>query len=157
MSLNAVDKAVVRALQGDFPLVAEPYRLLAESVGLTEEEFLARVKTMAAEKKIRKMGAVLRHREVGFNANALCAWCVPPDNLDAAAQVMSSHAAVSHCYDRTPAPNWNYNLYTMIHAKTRSECETIINELAALVGVDDYKILYTKREWKKTGMKYFCE
>ena len=103
------------------------------------------------------MGAVLRHREVGFKANALCAWCVPPNKLDDIAQVMSSHSAVSHCYDRTPAPNWNYNLYTMIHAKTRDECEKIIGELSSLTGITNYKILYTKREWKKTGMKYFCE
>ena len=151
------DKEIIRALQEDFPLCEEPYKILAQRVGMSEEDFLRRVKEFVDEKKIRKMGAVLRHREVGFKANALCAWHVSPEKLDAVAQVMSSHAAVSHCYDRTPAPNWNYNLYTMIHAKTREECEKIIDELAKLAGTDDYKVLYTKREWKKTGMKYFCE
>lgn len=151
------DKEIIKALQEDFPLCSEPYKILAGRVGISEEEFLQRVRELVDEKKIRRMGAVLRHREVGFNANALCAWHVPPEKLDDIAQVMSSHAAVSHCYDRTPAPNWDYNLYTMIHAKTRDECENIISELAALAGVTDYKVLYTKREWKKTGMKYFCE
>ncbi|MBD3879887.1 MAG: Lrp/AsnC family transcriptional regulator [Quinella sp. 1Q5] len=151
------DKDIIKALQEDFPLCEEPYKVLAQRVGISEEEFLKRVRELVEEKKIRKMGAVLRHREVGFNANALCAWQVPLDKLDDIAKVMSSHAAVSHCYDRTPAPNWNYNLYTMIHAKTRDECEQIINELSTITGVTDYKILYTKREWKKTGMKYFCE
>lgn len=157
MEISEQDRAIIKALQEDFPLCEEPYKILAASVGMSEEEFLVRVQALLDEKKIRKMGAVLRHREVGFNANALCAWCVPPDKLDDTAQIMSSHAAVSHCYDRTPAPNWNYNLYTMIHAKTRDECEAIIRKLAALTGVENYKILYTKREWKKTGMKYFCE
>ncbi|MBR6712433.1 MAG: AsnC family transcriptional regulator [Selenomonadaceae bacterium] len=156
-SLSQLDKEIIKALQEDFPLCEEPYKILAQRVGISEEDFLKRVRALVEEKKIRKMGAVLRHREVGFNANALCAWQVPPDKLDDIAQVMSSHAAVSHCYDRTPAPNWNYNLYTMIHAKTRDECEQIINELSTMTGVTDYKILYTKREWKKTGMKYFCE
>ncbi len=151
------DKEIIKALQEDFPLCEEPYKVLAQRVGISEEEFLKRVRELVEEKKIRKMGAVLRHREVGFNANALCAWQVPPEKLDDIAQVMSSHVAVSHCYDRTPAPNWNYNLYTMIHAKTRDECEQIINELSTIAGVNNYKILYTKREWKKTGMKYFCE
>ena len=155
--LSERDKRIVKALQEDFPLCAEPYKILAARADMTEEEFLQRVKELVAEKKIRKMGAVLRHREVGFNANALCAWQVPPDKLDAVAQVMSSCAAVSHCYDRTPAPNWQFNLYTMIHAKTRDECEQIIDELANVTGITNYKILYTKREWKKTGMKYFCE
>ena len=156
-TLTLQDKEIIKALQEDFPLCEEPYKILAQRVGISEEEFLKRVRELVAEKKIRKMGAVLRHREVGFKANALCAWHVPPDNLDAIAQVMISNAAVSHCYDRTPAPNWNYNLYTMIHAKTRDECEKIIRELSHLSGITDYKILYTKKEWKKTGMKYFCE
>lgn len=151
------DKLIIRALQEDFPLCAEPYKILAQRAGMTEEDFLRRVRELVDEKKIRRMGAVLRHREIGFKANALCAWHVPPENLDAVAKIMTSNAAVSHCYDRTPAQNWNYNLYTMIHAKTRDECEKIIGELASLSGVTDYKILYTKREWKKTGMKYFCE
>ena len=156
-TLTLQDKKIIKALQEDFPLCEEPYKILAQRVGISEAEFLQRVKELVAEKKIRKMGAVLRHREVGFNANALCAWCVPSDNLDAIAKIMVSNAAVSHCYDRTPAPNWNYNLYTMIHAKTREECEKIIGELSNLSGITDYKILYTKKEWKKTGMKYFCE
>ncbi len=155
--LSERDKLIIKALQEDFPLCEEPYKILAARVGMSEDEFLRRVRQLVDEKKIRKMGAVLRHREVGFNANALCAWHVPTDELDAIAHAMSSHAAISHCYDRTPAPNWNYNLYTMIHAKTRDECEKIIGELSNLTGVTDYKILYTKREWKKTGMKYFCE
>ena len=157
MELSKLDKEIIKALQEDFPLCEETYKILAARVGISEEEFLQRVKELIDEKKIRKMGAVLRHREVGFNANALCAWQVPPEKLDDIAQLMSAHAAVSHCYDRTPAPNWNYNLYTMIHAKTREECEKFIGELANLTGVTNFKILYTKKEWNKTGMKYFCE
>ena len=103
--LSEQDKLIIKALQEDFPLCAEPYKVLAEQVGISEETFLQRVKALVDEKKIRKMGAVLRHREVGFNANALCAWHVSPENLDSVAQIMSAHAAVSHCYDRTPAPN----------------------------------------------------
>lgn len=155
--LSEPDKRIVKALQEDFPLCAEPYKILAERAGMSEDEFLRRVRELVDEKKIRKMGAVLRHREIGFKANALCAWHVPPENLDAVAKIMIACAAVSHCYDRTPAPNWDFNLYTMIHAKTRDECEKIIGELSSLTGVTNYKILYTKREWKKTGMKYFCE
>ena len=124
---------------------------------MTEEEFINCVKQLTNEKKIRKMGAVLRHREAGFVANALCAWFVPPNKLDEVANTMIKNPAVSHCYDRTTAPDWNYNLYTMIHAKSRSECENIINELSKETGINDYQILYSKKEWKKTSMKYFCD
>lgn len=156
-NLNEQDKAIVKVLQGDFPLCEEPYKVLAERVGITEEEFLRRVQNFVEDKKIRKMGAVLRHREAGFKANALCAWEVPADKIDEIAKIFSANPAVSHCYDRTTAPDWCYNLYTMIHAKTRDECEKFIGELSSLTGVTNYKILYTKKEWKKTGMKYFCE
>ena len=155
--LSAIDRKIVRALQGDFPLVAEPYKELAKEAGVSEEEFLSRVKAMAAEKKIRKMGAVLRHREIGYGANALCVWRVPEGMMDEAAKIMSRHSAVSHCYDRDTGKDWPYNLYTMIHAKSREECEKIVEELSALTGISDRLLLYSKKEWKKTGMKYFCE
>lgn len=154
-NLTKTDEEIIKALQEEFPLCAEPYKILAARAGVTEEEFLRRVQELVADKKIRKMGAVLRHREVGFKFNALCVWEVPPENLDAVAKIMSSHPAVSHCYDRNTAPDWNYNLYTMIHAKTRAECDAIISELAAISGVQSYQVLYSKKEWKKTSMKYF--
>ncbi len=155
--ISARDKDVIRALQDDFPLCEEPFKFLADKIGMSEDEFLERVKALAAQKKIRKMGAVLRHREAGFTANALCAWRVPPDRLDDIADKMSANPAVSHCYDRTPAPNWNYNLYTMIHAKSRAECEKIVASLADECRLDKFQILYTTREWKKTSMRYFAD
>jgi len=151
------EKAVIRALQGEFPLCEEPYKVLAEQVGMTEEEFIECVKSLSEQKKIRKMGAVLRHRQAGFVANALCAWSVPPEKLDEVAQVMIKNPAVSHCYDRSTTPNWNYNLYTMIHAKSRQECDEIINILSKSTGINQFQILYSKKEWKKTAMKYFCD
>ncbi len=154
-NLTEQDKEIIKALQEDFPLCEEPYKVLAARAGVTEEEFLQRVQDFVQEKKIRKMGAVLRHREVGFKFNALCAWEVPKEKLDEVAKIMSNHPAVSHCYDRNTAPNWNYNLYTMIHAKTREECDSIILELSRLTGVENYQVLYSKKEWKKTSMKYF--
>ena len=151
------DKAVIRALQGEFPICEEPYKVLAEQIGMTEEEFIDRVKKLSEQKKIRKMGAVLKHRKAGFIANALCAWYVSPERLDEVAQEMIKNPAVSHCYDRSTTPNWNYNLYTMIHAKSRQECDEIIKNLAETTGLDQFQILYSKKEWKKTAMKYFCE
>lgn len=154
-TLTKQDEEIIKVLQEDFPLCEEPYKVLAARAGVTEEEFLNCVQKFIDEKKIRKMGAVLRHREVGFKFNALCAWEVPPENLDEVAKIFSAHPAVSHCYDRNTAPNWNYNLYTMIHAKTREECDSIILELAKIADVENYQVLYSKKEWKKTSMKYF--
>ena len=155
--ISELDKRIVRALQGDFPLVAEPYKTLAEQVGVSEETFLERVQAMRDSRKIRKMGAVLRHREVGFTANLLVAWEVPADRLDTIAQQMAASPAVSHCYDRNTAPDWPYNLYTMVHGHSREECEHVVAELGKACQVSKHVMLYSRREWKKTAMKYFME
>ena len=157
VDISPRDKEVIRVLQDDFPLCEQPFKFLAAQINMSEEEFIERVKKLSEQKKIRKMGAVLQHRNAGFTANALCAWSVPTDRLDEIADKMSKHPAVSHCYDRNTAPNWNYNLYTMIHAKSRAECEQIINALAADCKLDQFQILYTTREWKKTSMRYFVD
>ena len=111
---------------------------------------------MEEEKKIRKMGAVLRHRESAAR-NVLVAWKVDPECLDKVAKQMAASPSVSHCYDRTTAPDWPYNLYTMVHGHSREECERIVAGLSAETGVEERAMLYTKREWKKVSMRYFQE
>ena len=155
--LSELDKRIVRVLQGEFPLVAEPYKTLAEQVGVSEETFLERVKAMQQTKKIRKMGAVLCHREVGFKANVLVAWEVPADRLDEIARQMAASPSVTHCYDRNTAHDWPYNLYTMVHGHSREECEQVVKTLGEECHVSNHVMLYSKHEWKKTAMKYFCE
>ena len=157
VEISALDKKIIRLLQGEFPLVAEPYKMLAEKIGITEEDLLARIASMREEKKIRKVGAVLRHREVGFTANALCVWDVPDAQMDEVAHHMAEHPRVSHCYDRNRSEDWHYNLYIMLHGYSRDECEEIAAILAAETGIADRRMLYTKHEWKKTSMKYFTE
>lgn len=157
VEIEELDRKIIRLLQGEFPLVAEPYKALAEEIGITEEALLARIESMREEKKIRKMGAVLRHREVGFTSNCLCVWNVPDERVDEVGGRMAEHPRVSHCYDRNRTPDWPYNLYTMIHGYSREECEVIAAELAAAAGIEERCMLYTKKEWKKASMRYFME
>ena len=153
--ISELDKKIVRLLQGEFPLVSEPYKVLAAEIGISEEELLARVTALREEKKIRKIGAVLR--EVGFTSNCLCVWDVPDECMDETAARMAEHPRVSHCYERNRATGWHYNLYTMIHGYSREECEAIAAELSTATGIADRRMLYTKKEWKKTAMRYFTE
>ena len=155
--MDELDKRIVRAMQDDFPLVAEPYKALAEQLDIAEELLLQRVASLKADGRIRKMGAVLQHREVGYGANALCVWEVPAEALDDVAVSMSKHPYVSHCYDRNVQPDWPYNLYTMIHAHSREECEALAEELGRENGLHNKVMLFSVREWKKTTMRYFCE
>ena len=156
--MDEEDKRIVRALQEDFPLVAEPYKELAKRADMTEEEFLSRVKRLKNIGAIRKMGAVLKHRNVGFTANVLCAWEIADENIDIIAESMSREREISHCYTRNTAPGWDYNLYTMIHGKSREDCESIAKRLMLKNGIKKPPaMMYTVKEWKKTGMRYFLE
>ncbi len=153
--MDAFDKKIIRVMQNDFPLVARPYEELANRIGISEEDLLSRLESYKENGQIRKMGAVLGHYRAGFSANVLCAWVVPRDRMDMAAKAMASHPAVSHCYDRTTTPDWPYNVYTMIHARTHGECEAIAAELAEANNLSRHVMLYSVKEWKKTSMHYF--
>lgn len=155
--LNELDKKIIAAMQDEFPLVEEPYKEIAAKVGISETELLAKLKDYCRTGKIRKMGAVLKHREVGFAANALCAWIVPEERIDEVGYIMMQHPAITHCYARQSQAKWPYNFYTMLHSHTREECRQMAKELATAANLTDYKMLFSTREYKKTSMKYFVE
>lgn len=156
--LDEIDKRIVKTLQGEFPITAEPYKKLAEIAGITEDEFIERTKKLKEIGAIRKMGAVLKHPKVGFTSNVLCAFSVEEDKLDTVAKNVSQRKEVTHCYDRTKAAGWDYNLYAMIHGKSREECENTIEEICRENAIaEEPALLYSVKEWKKTGMKYFVE
>lgn len=157
MEFSDTDKRIVRALQSDFPICSEPYKKIAEDIGISEEALLHRLGEMKETGILRKMGAVLRHMEVGFKANALVVWVVPPERMDEVAVQMCAHPEVTHCYDRNTAPDWPYNFYTMIHMDTQESCIQFAKELSAETGISQYELQFTEKEWKKTSMKYFVE
>ncbi len=155
--MDMLDKKIIQVMQNGFPIVAEPYKELAMEIGISESQLIERIEALQAGGQIRKMGAVIGHYTAGFSANVLCAWVVPYDKMDEIAKSMSKNPAVSHCYDREVTKDWPYNIYTMIHAKTRSECDAIADAIAEENSLDERVMLYSVKEWKKTSMRYFEE
>ena len=155
--LDDLDKTIIAAMQDDLPIVEEPYLLLAESLRISEDELLERLRKYRDNGQMRKMGAVLRHREVGYAANALCAWNIPFEQHEEVARIMVASAAVTHCYGRITPADWPYNFYTMLHGQTREECRAIAVKLGEQTGIADYIMLFSTKEWKKTSMRYFSE
>ncbi len=153
--LDALDKKIICMMQDEFPLVENPYQEIAEKIGISEDELLKRLTSYKETGKIRKMGAVLRHREVGYRSNALCLWIVPKERLEEIGSFMAKNPEISHCYDRVVVPDWQYNLYTMVHAHSREECKEIAARLAEKTGLTEYTMLFSIKEWKKTSMRYF--
>jgi DNA-binding Lrp family transcriptional regulator len=155
MKLSEADKKIIRQIQGDLPLSLTPFAPLAKALGLPEEDLLKRIRCYMRRGIIRRFGAILRHQIAGFRGNALAVWKVSEDRLEKVAGLIASHGAVSHCYLRPSHPQWPYNLYAMIHGKNERECRRIAASLARKTETKDYRLLFSKRELKKSSMRYF--
>lgn len=83
----------------------------------------------------------------------MCTWNVPDDRVEEVGALMAGFAEVTHCYERPRYPGWKYNLFTMIHAYSREECEKVASEISIATGIKDYSILFSEKEFKKTGVR----
>jgi DNA-binding Lrp family transcriptional regulator len=155
MVIDALDRKIIQLIQGDLPLDPRPFAVLAEAIGISEEEFVNRVKSLKRRKVIRRFGATLKHQEAGVNANAMVAWKVPEGRIDEAGKTMARFREVTHCYQRRTDKDWVYNLYTMIHGDNKGECERIARKMSEATGIGEYALLFSEREFKKTSMEYF--
>ena len=153
--LTDIEKRVIASIQGDIPIVARPYETLAAEIGISEETFLKSLQALTERGVIRRFGATLRHQKSGFQANAMTAWQVEEERIEAVGTIMAAFPQVSHCYRRDPKPTWPYNLYTMIHGTSEADCIATAAEMAAKAQVAVYELLFSKQELKKTSMKYF--
>lgn len=155
VNLSENEKIVIASIQGDIPISSRPYLALSEKVGLTEDEFIEILKGLREKGVIRRFGATLKHQKSGFAANAMVAWKAPESDMAATGKKMASSSAVSHCYRRSPQLDWDYNLYTMVHAADENDCLRTVKDLSEMSGVSDFELLFSVRELKKTSMKYF--
>jgi DNA-binding Lrp family transcriptional regulator len=102
---------------------------------------------------IRRFSATIGHRALGIVANAMIVWRVPPEEVARVGEIMASFDEVTHCYERTPRVEWPYNLYTVVHSPSREECRKVAAEVSRKVGISDYQVLFSEREFKKTGAR----
>jgi DNA-binding Lrp family transcriptional regulator len=153
--IDDLDKKIIALIQGDLPLDPRPFAVMADQLGITEDEFMKRVRSLRKEGVIRRFGATLYHQEAGFGANAMVAWLVPDEQIDEVGKMMADFREVTHCYQRRPQRDWKYNLYTMIHGDNEDACYKITQRISQKTGVEEYALLFSRKEFKKTSMQYF--
>ncbi|MCJ7593689.1 MAG: Lrp/AsnC family transcriptional regulator [Desulfobacterales bacterium] len=153
--IDELSKRVIHLIQGDLPLDPRPFAILAKRLGITEEAFVQKVRNLKNEGIIRRFGATLRHQEAGFSANAMVAWIVPEERIEEVGRAMAEFREVTHCYQRRTHKGWKYNLYTMVHGDNDEECRRIAERISTETGMDEYALLFSEREFKKTSMQYF--
>ncbi len=154
VELSQADRLIINELQQDLPLVPTPFTTMAERLGMDEEYFLAQCQSLKQRGIMRRFGASVNHRKAGFKANAMTCWITPPDMVDAAGQRLASLREVSHCYERETNPLWQYNLFAMIHSHTKKACQSIVSDVSQKIGLMDYVLLFSTKEFKKTRVKY---
>lgn len=154
---DTLDRGIVRATQAGLPLVLRPWAAVAAKVGASEGEVMARVEAMLADGRIRRIGVVPNHYALGIRANGMSVWDVEDEALAALGPQVGQLDFVTHCYRRPRRlPAWRYNLFAMVHARTRDEVEAKVARIAAVLGgaCVAHEVLYSVRILKKTGLRF---
>lgn len=154
--MDPIDRQIIRLTQAGLPLVEQPYRVLAEQLGISAEQLMVRMQQMQDRGIIRRIGAVPNHYRLGYRFNGMTVWDVDDQMIDLLGQQVAALAFVSHCYQRPRhLPDWPYNLFAMIHGKTEQDAAVQIDQIAELLGehVRQHQVLFSSRILKKTGLR----
>ncbi|MGH2728241.1 MAG: Lrp/AsnC family transcriptional regulator, partial [Actinomycetota bacterium] len=127
----------------------------ASRIGSREQDVLDAAHRFVAEGRKRRFAAVLHHRQAGFVANAMSVWKVPEDRIEEVGNAMAGFAAVSHCYQRPTYPDWPYNVFGMLHGRSKEDCEASADAIARDTGVGEHAMLYSTKEYKKVRVRYY--
>jgi DNA-binding Lrp family transcriptional regulator len=151
------DIAVIRATQGDLPVLPEPYAAAAAELGMGVGELLDHMAGMRERGLLRRVAAILYHRRAGFSANGMGVWNVPAERIESLGPRMASYRGISHCYQRPTYADWPYSVFTMAHGRSKEECDAVLDAIAADTQIEDRATLYSSTEFKKIRLLYFTD
>ena len=154
-SPTEADKEFVRHLQRDLEITDEPFSGYARSLGMSAAQIFERLRRYQEMGVLRRFAAILRHRDAGFTANGMIVWKVPEGRIEEVGSKLGAFPQVSHCYQRPTYPDWPYNVFSMIHCRTVGEARQVASQIEEHVGVSEYDILFSSREFKKSRVEYF--
>ncbi len=153
---DPIDRALVVATQGGLPLTPQPYQVIGAQIGVSGAEVITRFSRMLETGAVRRIGAVPNHYALGYSANGMSVWDVVDEDVGRLGRVIGALPFVTHCYERVRRPpQWPYNLFAMVHGRTRAEVEARVDYIAAILGDASrgHEILYSTRILKKTGLR----
>jgi DNA-binding Lrp family transcriptional regulator len=149
------DREVIRALQGDMPVIPAPYAPAAARLGISQQDLLDHLDGMRDRRLLRRVAAILFHRRAGFSANGMGVWKVPDERILELGKRMASFRGISHCYQRPTYQDWPYSVFTMAHGRSKEECDAILDSIAQDTGIEERSTLYSSTEFKKIRLLYF--
>ncbi len=146
-----------RLLEAGLPLTARPYQTFAELIGSSEAQVLAQVRHWQEDGLFRRVGLVLKHRSLGFRANAMLVLDIPDERVDAVGRCLGQAAGINLCYQRPRRPpQWRYNLFCMIHGREREQVLAQIDTLLQQHGLSavPHQVLFSTHAFKQCGGRY---
>jgi DNA-binding Lrp family transcriptional regulator len=157
ITLDAVDKALIAVVQGGLPLCERPFAAIAQQVGLDEQIVIHRLQHLQDQGAIKRFGVVVRHHELGYQANAMVVFDIADEQVAQLGRCIGKFEYVTLCYRRPRVlPDWPYNLFCMIHGKDRDAVLLHIQELMQRCGLQEvpHAVLFSKRRFKQRGAVY---
>jgi len=154
--IDAIDRKIILLTQAGLPLVKRPFEVLAKKLDISADEVMTRIEAMQACGIIRRIAAVPNHYALGYRANGMSVWNIPDDQVALYGERVGALDFVSHCYHRPRhLPLWPYNLFAMVHGRTRQDVEEKVARVAVLLGEVSrgHEVLYSTRILKKTGLR----
>jgi len=151
------ERLLIAALQDGLPLVSHPYAEIAKQINSNEEEVIEHIKKMQQQGDIKRLGIVVRHRKLGYTANAMVVWDVADDQVDEMGQCFGQFDFVTLSYRRPRhMPDWPYNLFCMIHGQDRDD---VLNNLQLMIASCNaqhiqHSVLFSTRCFKQRGAIY---
>lgn len=153
--VDELDKKIIKAFEENIPLTLNPYQKIAADLNIERKELLSRLQALKERKILKRVAAVLHHRDSGYKANGIFVCHFSEKEINKKGMQISKLKEVSHCYQRKSYQSWPYNFYAMMHAQSKKDLENKIKDLALEYNIQEYEILYSTEELKKTSMKYF--
>ncbi|MHA1600716.1 MAG: siroheme decarboxylase subunit beta [Alphaproteobacteria bacterium] len=157
MRIDDADRRLLAAIEDGLPLTPQPYAAIARHIGLSEADVLARLHRLRADGIISRFGLVVRHRELGYRANAMVVWDIPDGQADEAGRRLAAYDFITLCYRRPRRlPLWPYNLFCMVHGRDRDTVRGQIATLNAEQRLDAFPhdVLFSRRRFKQRGARY---
>ena len=154
---DETDVEVIKALQGNMPVIPEPYAPAAAQLGRDQRAFLDHLAGMQERGLLRRVAAILYHRRAGFSANGMGVWKVPDEHIHDVGRQMAAVRGISHCYQRPTYADWPYSVFTMAHGRSKEECDAVLDAIAEMTGIVERATLYSSTEYKKIRLLYFTD
>ncbi len=158
MVLDVLDQKLIALIQDGLGLTHKPFAHIAEQLGISEQQVLNRLQELKDDGTIKRMGVVVRHRELGFKANAMVVWDIPEHRVAEIAKKIAAFNCVTLCYQRPrrPSQQWSYNLFSMIHGKDRASVLQRLDDIVELLELQTIKHqpLFSTRRFKQRGARY---